>query len=67
MQRNRCICQGEGELLTAQPFSANNLHVCIDGEFLQIFDDDPEQSPVYAHINFCPCCGKRLIEKVNTA
>lgn len=66
---SQCFCHGEREFPTTQPFSANNLHINIDGMYMQIFDDDPTGSIVYVPISFRPYCGRQLAvnDSQNTA
>ena len=57
---SQCFCRGKREIPTTQPFSMNNLHIAINGSYLQIFDDTPDGPVVYVPVNYCPHCGRKL-------
>ena len=56
----QCFCHGEREFPTTQPFSQNNIHITMDGTYIQVFDDDPSSPIVYVPIYYCPYCGRQL-------
>ena len=58
-----CCCTGDTSVGIIGPASSGlsrNTYIYIEGNFLQIVDDDPRIPTKSIPINFCPKCGRKL-------